>query len=94
MGHKKGKRKRERKLAERESVAKALDVDHKKYCPICGERLTKFCADDPRDKEIFDALESGKCPRCGSGLKVTEGGILFCSRRPLCDWCVYVAGLG
>ena len=88
LGHKKGKRKRERVVVER-----ALDVEHKKFCPICGERVTKLCRDNPDDKEVSDALESGKCPRCGSGLKVTDEGILYCSKRPVCKWCVYVEGL-
>lgn len=94
MGHKKGKRKRERELHERVVVDRALDVEHKKYCPICGKRLTKLSPDCPDDREFFDALESGKCPRCGSGLKVTDEGILYCSKRPVCKWCIYVVGLG
>lgn len=93
LGHKKGRRKRERELLESKSVEKALDVEHKKYCPICGKRLTRMRPDCPEDKEIFDALESGKCPRCGFGLKVAGDGILYCSKRPACKWCVYVEGL-
>lgn len=94
LGHKKGKRKRERESCEKESVEKALDAEHEKYCPICGERVAKFCVDNSRGREVFYALESGKCPRCSSGLKVTDEGILYCSKRPLCKWCVYVVGLG
>jgi len=93
LGHKKGKRKRERELLERKSVEKALDVEHEKYCPICGKRLTELCVDNSHDREVLDALESGKCPLCGCGLKVTDEGILYCSKRPVCKWCVYVADL-
>lgn len=93
MGHKKGMRKREGELGERVVVDRALDVEHKKYCPICGKRVTELCVDDPEDRVIVEALESGKCPDCGSGLKVTDDGILFCSRRPVCEWCIYVSDL-
>jgi len=93
VGHRAGRRKRERELREKESVEKALDVEHRKHCPICGKKLERMSLDNPRDREVFDALESGKCPKCGSGLKVTAEGILYCSKRPLCGWCVYISGL-
>lgn len=88
MGHKKGLRKHERELVER-----ALDVEHRKYCPICGKKVERMCPDNPRDREVFEALESGKCPKCGSGLKVTDKGILYCSKRPVCNWCFYISGV-
>ena len=88
MGHKKGFRKR-----QRECVEKALDVEHRKYCPICGGKVEWISRDEPRDREIFDALESGRCPQCGSALKITDKGILYCSKRPACNWCVYISGL-
>jgi transcription initiation factor IIE alpha subunit len=94
VGHRQGRRKHERELRERLCFERALDVEHKKYCPICGKHLIKMSSDNPHNREIFDALESGKCPCCGSGLRVTDEGILYCSNRPVCKWCVYVVGLG
>lgn len=93
MGHKKGKRKRERELRERVVVDRALGIQRKGCCPYCGDKLSRMNPDDPHYKEVFDALESGKCPSCGSPLKVTDNGMLFCSKHPLCKWSVYIQDL-
>lgn len=92
MGHKKGKRKRERVLRERVVVERALGIHRKGFCPICGEKCVRLSPD--KHKDVFYAVSSGRCPRCGSRLKVTKDDVLYCSRRPVCKWCVYVEGLG
>jgi transcription initiation factor IIE alpha subunit len=83
LGHKKGRRKREKALREKLVVERALGIQRKGFCPICGKKLVNLRCDDA----IFDALESGKCPRCSSLLRFYDNGVVQC---PNCRWAIYI----